>query len=130
MSRTAVPIRAESELGEPGLAEQLARTGAVREAVEPDAEERTSREPAEHDRRQQPDDEQQQRARDTREGVAELIPGALEDGGDHGRSSPTAAADGAGERDGDRRHQTADRPQRHGDGALPARAVYEIGGEA
>ena len=70
------------------LAEQLARPRAVREAVEARAHERTPREPAEHDRRQQPDDEQKQGARDTREGVAELIPGALDDGGDHGRPCP------------------------------------------
>jgi hypothetical protein len=43
---------------------------------------------------------------------------------------PATAANGAGERGCDCRYEAADRPQRHGDGALPARAFYEVGGEA
>ena len=101
VSRTAVPISAESEVEEAGLAEQLARTGAVCEAVEARADQRAPREPAEHDRRQQPDDEQQQGARDTREERRRAHPRPPDDGGDHGRPLPAAAAYRARERGGD-----------------------------
>ena len=106
--RTAVPIRAASELPSPAWESSSCRPRAFGEPVEARAHEPAACQPAEDDGHEQADDEQQQGAADPRQERAQLVAGALDHSGDHGRRSVRVRGS-AGDRGRDRCHDAAER---------------------